>query len=145
MAFDASTWYLSVLPILLAYLISLVANMKLNGTREAIGGAIRSHHDLEQVRGAINQNKACAWLYLALWAVFLVGLVVCARFTELTFREAVGHIFAFGLLTLPGGLWSKAVENKFKAMTVDASDPSLREKRDRYFVNWKKSGFTVPE
>jgi hypothetical protein len=145
MAFDASTWYLSFPPILLAYLIGFVANMKLNGTREALGGVIRSARDLEQVRGAINQNKACAWLYLALWAVFLVCLVACARLTDLTFRGAVGHVFAFGVLTLPGGLWSKAVENKFKAMTVDASDPSLREKRDRYFVDWKKSGFTVPE
>ena len=145
MSFDASTWYLSAFPIVIAYFLSFVGNMKLNATREALGGAIRSHHDLEQVRGAINHNKACSWLYLVLWAAFLVCLLVCVQFTELTFRGAVGHIFAFGVLTLPGGLWSKSVENKFKAMTVDASDPSLREKLERYFIAWKKAGFTVPE
>ncbi len=145
MRFDASTWYLSVFPIVIAYLLSIAGNMKLNGTRDALDGAIRSHHDLEQVRGAINHNKACAWLYLTLWVAFLVCLLVCVQFTDLTFREAVGHIFAFGLLTLPGGLWSKSVENRFKSMAVDDSDPSLREKLDRYFIAWKKAGLTVPE
>ena len=145
MTFDAGTWYLSAIPILLAYLLGFVGNMKLDRTRVALGGAIRSHRDLEEVRAAINHNKACAWLYLGLWGAFFVCLVLYAQFTELTFRGAVGHMFAFGVLTLPAGLWSKAVEKKFKAMPVDASDPSLREKLDRYFLAWKKSGLRVPE
>ena len=145
MTFDVHTWYLSAIPILIAYVLGFVGNMKLDETRKALGGAIRSHRDLEEVRAAINHNKACAWLYLGLWGAFFVGLVIYAQFTELTFRGAVGHMFAFGILTLPAGLWSKAVESKFRAMAVDASDPSLREKLDRYFVAWKKSGFSVPE
>ena len=145
MNFDVTTWYLSAVPILLAYMLSFVGNMKLSGTREALGGAIRSHRDLEQVRGAIAHNKLCAWSYLGLWAAFLVCLLVSVQFTELTARGAVGHIFAFGVLTLPGGLWSKSVETKFKAMSIDDSDPSLRQKYQRYLAAWKQWGFTVPE
>ncbi len=145
MSYDTSTWYLSVIPIVLAYVISFVANANLDGVRNSLGGAVRTRQDLPPVRQAVLFNQRCAWLYLGLWACFFVSLVVAVQFTELTFRGAVGHLFAFGVLTLPGGLWTKSVETKFKTMPIDGSDPELRKAFDRYLVAWKQFGFTVPE
>lgn len=145
MSYDTGTWYLSVIPIILAYVISFVANANLDGVRKSLGSAVRTRQDLGPVRQAILFNKRCAWLYLGLWACFLVSLIVAVQFTELAFRGAVAHLFAFGVLTLPGGLWTKSVETKFKAMPIDGSDPDLRKTFDRYLVAWKQFGFTVPE
>ena len=54
-------------------------------------------------------------------------------------------VFAFGVLTLPGGLWSKSVENKFKGMTVDSTDPTLPQTFSRYLVDWRKPSLKIPE
>jgi hypothetical protein len=145
MAYDTSTWYLTFIPVVLAYLLSLLANVNLDGVRRNLGGAVRTRQDLGAVRGAILFNKKCAWLYMAPWGCFLVCLVVSVQFTELTFRGAVGHLFAFGVLTLPGGLWTKSVEGKFKAMAIDGGDPELKKAFDRHLVAWKQWGFTIPE
>ena len=125
MTYDTSTWYLTVIPVILAYLLSILANMKLNAVRSQLGGAVRTLQDLGEVRGGILFNKRCAWLYLALWGGFFAWLVASVQFAGLTFAAAVGHFFAFGVLTLPGGLWTRSVETKFKAMMVDRSDPAL--------------------
>lgn len=145
MAYDTSTWYLTFVPVVLAYLLSFMANQNLDGVRRGLGGAIRTRPDLRPVREAILFNKRCAWLYMALWGCFLICLVVSVQFTELTFRGAVGHLFAFGVLTLPGGLWTKSVETKFKTMAIDGGDPELKKTFDRYLVAWKQWGFTIPE
>jgi hypothetical protein len=145
MIYDVQTWYLSVVPVILAYVLSALANARLNAVRQDVGGAIRTRVDLVEIRGAINHNKACAWLYLALWGAQVLALASAGLSGLTTFGGAVGHLFAFGVLTLPGGLWSKSVETKFKAMAVNGSDPSLGETFQRYLVAWKKGTFTIPE
>jgi hypothetical protein len=139
------TWYLSVVPVILAYVLSALANARLNSVRQALGGAIRTRGDLGEIRRAINHNKACAWLYLAVWGAQILALVGAGLAGLTTFSGAAGHLFAFGVLTLPGGLWSKSVETKFKAMSVDGPDPSLGETFRRYLTDWKKGTFTIPE
>jgi hypothetical protein len=145
MLFDVSTWYLSAVPVLLAYVISFAANAKLDAVRKELGSAVRTRRDLGAVREAINFNKILGWTYLALWAGQIVALVLAVKAGLTPFRGAVGHVFIFGVATLPGGLWSKSVENRFKAMTVEGSDPDLKSAFQRYLVDWNKPSLSVPE
>ncbi len=145
MIYDFSTWYLSVVPVCLAVLISVAGNAGLKGTMRQLGGRVQTHHDLAEVRRAINGNKRLAWAYMALWLGQVLALVLAVLGGLTPFTGAVGHVFAFGVLTLPAGLWAKAVEGRFKAMAVDPSDASLAQTFQRYLVDWKKPSLSIPE
>lgn len=145
MRLDVSTWYLSVVPVILAYALSVAANTKLEAVRKELGSAVRTRRDLGAVREAINFNKLLAWTYLALWAGQIVALVLAVKGGLTPFGGAVGHVFVFGVGTLPGGLWSKAVENRFEAMAVEGSDPDLPALFQRYLSDWKRPSLSVPE
>ena len=132
-------------PILLAYVISFAANMALKGAMRDLGGRVRTPQDLTVVRTAINGNKAFAWGYLLLWGATFLAYAAGAFGGAISMSGAAKCIFAFGVLTLPGGLWSKSVESKFKAMTVDKTDPALPQTFSRYLVDWRKPSLKIPE
>lgn len=145
MTYDFSTWYLSVVPVILAVLLGVAGNAGLKGTMRQLGGRIQTHQDLAAARLAINANKRLAWAYLALWLGQMIAVAFAVKAGLTTFLGAVGHLFAFGVLTLPAGLWAKSVENTFKAMAVDRSDPALAQTFQRYLADWKKPSLTIPE
>ncbi len=145
MLYDVATWYLSVVPVLVALGISALANTRLGATARELGGAIRSHGDLVPVRQASNYNKRLAWAYIALWLGQLAAVAAAAVTGLTTFPGAVGHVFAFGVLTLPAGLWTKRVEGKFRALAVEGGDPALARTYQRYLADWKKPSFSIPE
>lgn len=143
MTYDVSTWYLSVVPILLAAVISILANTKMNGVVRALNGMIQSHGDLQPVKEAINFNKRMAMVYMVVWFGQIAALVSFVALQGISFGAAIGHFFAFGVLTLPFGLWSKSVEKRFKALKVTSGDPALNLTFQRWLVEWKKPGFAV--
>lgn len=145
MTYDFSTWYLSIVPVILAVLISVAGNAGLKGTMRQLDGRVQTHQDLAAVRLAINANKRLAWAYMALWIGQILAVALAVKTGLTTFFGAVGHVFAFGVLTLPAGLWARSVENTFKAMAVDRSDPALAQTFHRYLVDWKKPSFSIPE
>ncbi len=132
-------------PILLAYVISFAANTALKAAMRDLGGQVRTRQDLAVVRAAINGNKAFAWSYLILWGGTFFAIAAAVVMGILSLSGAAKCIFAFGVLTLPGGLWSKSVENKFKSMPTDNTDPAIPQTFGRYLVDWRKPSLKIPE
>lgn len=145
MFFDGATWYLSAVPVLVAVIISLTGNKRLNETYRRLGGVIRTRSQLVVVRGCINQNKALAFTYLGLWVLFTAALVLAVVSGLAVFKGAVGHFLIFGVATLPLGLWSKKVEERFRAMKVESTDPSVETTFARWLVEWKQPRLRVSE
>ncbi|MEW6758779.1 MAG: hypothetical protein AB1347_11210 [Acidobacteriota bacterium] len=138
MLYDASTWYLSVVPAAVATGVGLAGGMRLEGVRSSIGGAIRTRSDLEAVRRAIELNMALALAYIGLWIASIAVLLWAVKSGLTPIPGAAGHFLVLGLLTLPCGLWNKAVEKRFRAMPVEGSDPSLAATFARWLEEWKK-------
>jgi hypothetical protein len=145
MLFDPGTWYLSAVPVLVAVILSLAGNKRLNDTYRRLGGVVRTRSQLVVVRGSINQNKALAFAYLGLWILFTAVLAIAVVAGLTVFKGAVGHFLVFGLATLPFGLWSKKVEDRFRAMRVDSDDPSVEGTFARWLVEWKQPRLRVSE
>ncbi len=145
MLFDSGTWYLSVVPILVAVAISLAGNTKLDDTYRRLGGVIRTRSEMVVVRGSINRNKALALAYLGLWVLFTAVLVLAVISGLTVLKGAAGHFLIFGLATLPFGLWSKKVENRFKTMRVESDDPSMEATYARWLVEWRQPRLRVSE
>jgi len=145
MFYDTSTWYLSVVPVVIAIAISLVANNKLSRTVSDLGGRIRTRQDLQPVKEAINLNKALAWTYIVVWLGQLASVALCFLSGLTTFRGGVGHVFVFGVVTLPFGLWSKGVEKKFKGMAVEPDDPYVGQTWKRWLAEWRQPSLRVKE
>jgi hypothetical protein len=145
MFFDGATWYLSAIPVLIAVAISLTGNARLNDTYSRLGGVIRTRSQLVVVRGSINQNKALAFAYLGLWVLFTAALVLAVLSGLTVFKGAVGHFLIFGVATLPFGIWSKKVEDRFRAMKVECTDPSVETTFARWLVEWKQPRLRVSE
>jgi len=143
MFYDASTWYLSVVPVALAVFISFAANAKLSATVKALGGKIRTRLDLQPVKEAINLNKLLAWTYIAVWLGQIVAVALCAFEGLTTLTGAIGHVFVFGVVTLPFGLWSKSVEKKFKGMRVEPDDPFVGQTWQRWLIEWRQPSLSV--
>jgi len=61
------------------------------------------------------------------------------------FKGAVGHFLIFGVATLPFGIWSKKVEDRFRAMKVECTDPSVETTFARWLVEWKQPRLRVSE
>ncbi len=145
MLFDSGTWYLSAVPVLIAVVISLMGNMRLNDTYRRLGGVIRTRSQLVVVRGSINQNKALAFAYLGLWVLFTVVLALAVISGLTALKGAAGHFLVFGLATLPFGLWSKKVENRFRAMKVESNDPAVESTFARWLAEWKQPRLRVSD
>lgn len=141
----AGTWYLSVIPVILAVVLSAIANNRLSRTARELGGHIRTRADLPAVKAAINLNKSLAMVYILVWLGQIVACVLAAIKGVTTIRGAFGHVFVFGVVTLPFGLWSKSVETRFKNMHVDPADPYVGHTWQRWLVDWKKAGFTIKD
>ncbi len=145
MLFDSGTWYLSAVPVLAAIFISLAGNRKLNDTYRSLGGVVRTKGQLVVVRRSINRNKALAFVYLGLWVLFTAVLAIAVATGLTVFKGAAGHFLVFGLATLPFGLWSKKVEDRFRAMRVESDDPSVESTFARWLVEWKQPRLRVSE
>ena len=141
----SATWYLSIIPVCIAVVISIFATGKLSGVYNALNGSIKTSRDLEVVREAININMQMALLYIALWLVFLVILVLLVVRKTIPFPVAVGHLALFGVLTFPFAIWSKSVEKKFKSMVVDTDQQGIAETFQRWLVDWGKPGFKLKD
>lgn len=136
MIYDLHTWYLSGLPFVLAVAMSLASNAKFDGVLRDLGGTIRSQVDLEAVKEAINLSMVLALAYIGVWVAMLAATGLFVASGRTTMRGLIGHVFAFGVSTLPFGLWSKAVEKRFRAMKVEATDPAVGEKWRRWLKEW---------
>lgn len=141
----AGTWYLSIVPVAVAVLLSFIANNKLSQTVRDLGGHVRTRADLPAVKAAINLNKSLAMVYILVWLGQIAACVLAATKGLVTIRGAIGHVFVFGILTLPFGLWSKSVEARFKNMKVDPADPYVGHTWQRWLVDWKKAGFSIKD
>jgi hypothetical protein len=145
MFYDTSTWYLSVVPVALAILISFVANTKLSSTVKALGGKVRTRLDLQPIKEAINLNKLLAWIYIAVWLGQILLVILFAFNGQTTFKGAIGHVFVFGVVTLPFGLWSKSVEKRFKGMVIESNDPLVGQTWQRWLVEWRQASLAVKD
>lgn len=145
MFYDTTIWYLSAVPLALAVVISAMANLRMGATHKELGGRVRSRQDLQPVREAINLNKRLAWVFLAVWFGQIGVLAVMVFSGRTTFSGALGHVFVFGVATLPFGLWSNVVEKKFRGMAVESEDPSVGQTWQRWLVEWKQASFSVKE
>lgn len=145
MFYDVSTWYISVGAVAMAVLISTIANAHLLDAMRRVEGKVRWFRDLAPLRDAINFNKRLAWAYISLWLILILVLVLAVTVGLTPFRGAVGHVFAFGVLTLPSSLWTKQVEKKFKGMPVESDDPVVATTFRRYLLDWGKPSLAIPE
>jgi hypothetical protein len=147
MLYDASTWYLSIVPAAVATGVGLAGGMRLEGVRSSLGGAVRTRSDLDLVRRAIELNMVLALAYIGLWIASIAVLLWAVKSGLTPIPGAAGHFLVLGLLTLPCGLWNRAVEKRFRAMAVEGSDPSIAETFTRWLGEWKKRplGLSDPE
>jgi hypothetical protein len=145
MIYDLHTWYLSGVPFILAVAMSVASNAKFNGILRDLGGTIRSQVNLAAVKEGINLSMMLALAYIGVWVAMLVVTGIYVVSGRTTMQGFVGHVFAFGVATLPFGLWSKAVEKRFKAMKVEATDPAVEETWRRWLKEWGQARLRLPD
>lgn len=131
------TWYLTVVPILSAAIMHAANTSRMNKTYAAIKGTIRTRMDLNLVRDAINLSMKLAVMYIALF-----GFVFLLRISIFT---GAAHLFVFGIVTLPLGLWSRMAERTIKTLQVESDDPEIEKKYREFLVKWEQPRIKLPE
>ncbi len=106
-------------------------------------GKIRSRMDLNEVKAVININMMMAVVYIALFVLLII--ILFFRFIGGQPFQAIGVLFLFGIITLPVGLIGKGFEKKIHSMEVESTDPELKQKFERYLVQWKEARFRLPD
>lgn len=117
---------------------------KCKSVAEHTKGVISGRHDLLLVRDAINLSMKLAIYYIALF-FFLITVLGYWTINGYPFFAAVGHLFLFGVVTLPMGLIGKYYEDRLRKMTVQPSDPELEATYRRYLVQWQEPRFSLPD
>lgn len=131
------TWYLIVVPILSAAIMHAANTSRMNKTYAAIKGTIRTRMDLNLVRDAINLSMKLAVMYIALF-----GFVFLLRISIFT---GAAHLFVFGIVTLPLGLWSRMAERTIKTLQVESDNPEIEKKYREFLVKWEQPRIKLPE
>ena len=128
----------------IAIVMHIISTQKNIQVYKETGGVIRSPLDLSKVKEAINLSMRLAIFYIGLFIVYLVLLILAWRGGEPFLRGAL-VLFVFGIVTLPLGLIGKHFEMKIKKMKVEADDPMIEQKFQRYLKIWEQPRFQLPE
>jgi hypothetical protein len=132
----SDSWYLSIIPMLIGGLMQFTNARKMSKTHALTQGVIRSWFHLNRVRDAINLSMRLAIIYLGLSGAMLAVLLGCVFFAGMSIATMTTHLFLFGVITLPVGLWGKTAENRIKGLQVQASDPEIARRFNDYVVQW---------
>jgi len=140
-----ATLYIPVISIAIALAMCFASMFRQGRVMEELGGKISGHQDLTPVKDAINLSMILAVAYMGLFGVMILLLGFLFANGTISFFAATTHLFLFGVVTLPFGLWSKVVEKKFRAMEVTAADPSVAETFQRWLVQWNEARLKLPD
>ena len=139
------SWFLSVAPIIIMAAMH-ICNMKMmNKADAALNGVIRSRQDLELVRDAINVSMILAMMFIAMFVILLLAGACLIFFKQMHFLVFAAHIFIFGVVTLPMGLFGMTREKAIKNLCVESTDPEIAEKYARYLKQWKEPRLTLAD
>jgi len=117
--------------------------MKIQSLTGKMGGRIRSRMDLNEVKAFINLNMKMAAVYIGLYVLLIIMLVLMFFGGRRT--DAVLVLFLFGIMTLPMGIAGKRFENKIRNLDASALDPALKQRFERYLVQWKEPRLTLSD
>ncbi len=106
-------------------------------------GRMTSPMDLNEVKAFINLNMKMAAVYIGLYVLLIFMLVLMFFGGRRT--DAVLVLFLFGIVTLPMGIAGKRFENKIRSLDPGALDPALKQRFERYLVQWKEARFTLSD
>jgi hypothetical protein len=116
--------------------LSLYGTMFVKMAGKRLNYTVRSQDDIEIVKRTIDLNMKWAYaLMVTIWPFFFVAIL----------SNQFGYSVFLMLYSLPFGLWGTSVENKFKTMSVEGEDPSLRVQYDKLVAYWKEPRFGLPK
>jgi hypothetical protein len=121
---------------MIGIVLQIVNTTKMTKTHALTNGTIRSRFHLSRVRDAINFSMQCAILYIGLCAAMLVVLLAFVLSSKMSITTLTTHLFVFGLVTVPFGLWAKGAEGRVKNLEVRAEDPEIELKFNDYVMQW---------
>ncbi|MBA7600013.1 MAG: hypothetical protein E3J41_00595 [Candidatus Cloacimonadota bacterium] len=139
------TWYLTVVPILSAAIMHAANTSRMNKTYAAIKGTIRTRMDLNLVRDAINLSMKLAVMYIALFVILILALFGFVFLLRISIFTGAAHLFVFGIVTLPLGLWSRMAERTIKTLQVESDNPEIEKKYREFLVKWEQPRIKLPE
>jgi hypothetical protein len=125
----------------LTFQIAMIVWMK--AVYNKLGGIIRTNWDLKRVKRVINLSMKLAIFYMVFFAIFIIVLIYL-YFVKIGIESFI-VLFFFGIITLPLGLLGRHFEKKIKTMKVDAKDPKIEEKYNRYIEQWNKARLQVSD
>lgn len=125
----------------LTFQIAMIVRMKT--VYNKLGGIIRTNWDLKRVKRVINLSMKLAIFYMVFFAVLIIVLIYL-YFLKIGIESFV-VLFFFGIITLPLGLIGRHFEKKIKNMKVDAKDPQIGEKYNRYIEQWNKARLQISD
>jgi len=141
----AETSYLSVIPIIISIILSLINMSKMSKTSTSLKGTIRYKQDLALVREAINVSMILAIVYLAVFGIMIVMLAYFVVARGMFIITATTHLFIFGIVTLPVALIGKSFEKKIKSLPVETDDPEIADKYQKFLVQWNEPRLKLPD
>ncbi|THB69651.1 MAG: hypothetical protein D6E12_04375 [Desulfovibrio sp.] len=141
----AQSWFISVVPSVLADAMLVLSVIKTTGVLARLNGEISGHSDLSLVRGTINLSMLLAIIYLVLVAGALVALILSVTIWNMPIFLASCHMGLFGILTLPLGFIGKEQEKKVRKLEVTAQDPDVAETYERWLVQWNQPRIQLPD
>jgi hypothetical protein len=125
----------------LTFQIAMIIRMKT--VYNKLGGVIRTNWDLKRIKSVINLSMKLAIFYIVFFAILIIILIYL--YLVKIGIESIIVLFFFGISILPFGILGRYFEKKIKTMKVDAKDPQIEERYNRYIEEWNKARFQLSD
>ncbi|TES90492.1 MAG: hypothetical protein E3J87_09905 [Candidatus Cloacimonadota bacterium] len=140
------TWYLTVIPIFIAVIMHISNMNRMKSTyRELNGGVIRTRENLKLVRDAINLSMMLAIIYISMFVILFLTIAFFVFSRKILILTGGGHLFVFGIVTLPLGLWGRTAERLIKTLKVESEDPVIEKKYKQFLMQWEQPRLKLPD
>jgi len=135
--------YVLIIAVVVTLIFQIAMIVRMKTVYNKLGGIIRTNWDLKRVKRVINLSMKLAIFYMIFFAILIIVLIYL-YFVKIGIESFV-VLFFFGIITLPLGLFGRHFEKKIKTMKVDAKDPQIEEKYNRYIEQWNKARLQVSD
>ena len=135
--------YILIISVIVALTFQITMILRMKTVYNKLGGIIRTNWDLKRVKRVINLSMKLAIFYMVFFAILIIVLIYL-YFVKIGIESFV-VLFFFGIITLPLGLLGRHFEKKIKNMKVDAKDPQIEERYNRYIEQWSKARLQVSD
>jgi len=139
------SWFLTVIPIVIAVIMHLVNSNKMGHTHSKLNGVIRNRRDLHLVRDAINTSMTLAIAYMAMFAIYIIAGIILIAFGRIHIFIYSIHIFIFGIITLPIALIGRVFEKRIKNLNVESHDSDIGIIYQDYLNQWNQPRLKIKE